>query len=491
MPEIGHSLPPGEFGPLERGGGRRGRRWSLRRIGMLVGAFVLVMGLTALTTAGALLWYGERSIGRVDVANLAGPAEAIGDIEETTGILNVLLVGDDSRRGLTDEQLVALGTDRVDGGRTDTVMLLQLDPGRAHASLLSFPRDLLVTRCDGSEGRINAAYGIGEADGTGGASCLVDTVTELTDIPIQHYVEVNFAGFIDVVDVLGGVTMYIEEPGLRDRYAGLDLEPGCQTLDGTDALGFVRARKIDNDFGRMARQQRFLRELLGEVASAGTLLNVPRLFSLVSAAGSAVETDQELSLADMRRIAFSLRNLTTDGLDTRVVPATPRSINGAAMAVVDEDEAEELFVAFREGSAAPDDLGREQPQEVDASDVPPLTVLNGTGVAGMAAAAAEELEGRGFTVEETGNADRFGYESVRVLHPRELLEEAELVAGAFTEAVVEVGEPGEPFTVVLGSDYDPTDPADDDGQPESTSVAADEPEPEPTFAGATALEHRC
>lgn len=448
------------------------------------------MGLTTSVTAGALLWYGERSISRVDVPGLAEPEERDAGVEELTDILNVLVVGDDSREGLSDEQLVALGTDAVNGGRTDTVMLLQLDPNRDHAAVLSFPRDLLVTRCDGSTGRINAAYGIGEANGTGGAACLVDTVNELTGIRIHHYVEVNFAGFIDVVDVLGGVTMYIEEPGLRDRYAGLDLDPGCQTLDGTQALGFVRARKIDNDFGRMARQQRFVRELVSQATSAGTLLNVPRMFSVVEAAAGAVETDHDLSLTTMRRIAFSLRNLTAERIDTRVVPATARRVNGAAVVVVEEDEAEELFAAFRRGSVAPDDLGREQPDEVDISDVPPLTVLNGVGINGFAAAGAEELEARGFTVEETGNADSFGFHRVRVIHPRGLREEAELVAAVFDDAVLESGDPDEPLTVVLGSDYEPSEPTEDDTAP-SAPTASPEPETTPSFRGAETHARRC
>lgn len=455
---------------------------------MLVGVFVLVVGLTTAATAGALLWYGERAITRVDVPGLVAPGEPVEGIEEITEILNVLVVGDDSRDGLTDEQLAALGTERVAGGRTDTVMLLQLDPAREHAAVLSFPRDLLVTRCDGSNGRINAAYGIGESNGTGGAACLVDTVTDFTGIPINHYVEVNFAGFIDVVDVLGGVTMYIEEPGIVDRYAGLDLDSGCQTLDGTQALGFVRARKIDNDFGRMARQQRFVRELVSEIVSAGTLVNVPRMFAIVDAAGRAVETDSELSLSVMRRLAFSLRNLSAERLDTRVVPAVPRTIGGAAMVVAREDEAEELFAAFREGSIAPEELGREQPQAVDVADVPSLTVLNGVGVAGVAAEAAEELERKGFTVEETGNADRFGFHSTRVIHPRALREEAEVVAGAFDGAVLEVGSLDEPFTVVIGSDYEPSL---DGGEDQTGSTASPEPEPTPTFRGATAHERRC
>src|SRR5699024_6111898 len=137
--------------------------------------------------------------------------------------------------------------------------LVQLDPRRDGAAMMSFPRDLRVERCNGSTGKINAAYAIGEGTDVGGPSCLVQTVNELTDIPIHHYVEVDLAGFIDVVEALDGVSMYLDQP-ITDRYAGVDFPAGCVTMDGAAALGFVRARNIDNDFGRIARQQRFAGE---------------------------------------------------------------------------------------------------------------------------------------------------------------------------------------------------------------------------------------
>lgn len=499
MSDTGQQLLTGQFGPLQRGGrDRRGGGVRWRRVGVLAAVFLVTAAATALLSAGALLWYGERAVTRVHIPGLASPDAASGvEAEEITEVVNVLVVGDDSREGLTEEQLEALGTERVAGGRTDTVMLVQLDPANDHAAMLSFPRDLLVTRCDGSRGRINAAYGIGEQSGVGGGACLVETVSDLTDIPIHHYVEVNFAGFIDVVNVLGGVTMYIEEP-LRDRYAGLDLETGCQQLDGTQALGFVRARHIDNDFGRMARQHRFIRELMSELTSAGTLLNVPRLFSLVDAIGKTVETDQHLSLGDMRRIAFNLRTLTGEQLDTRTVPAVPRRIDGQAYAVAKEEEAEALFQAFREGTRAPGELGREPLEGVQADDVPPLILLNGAGIDGLAAQAAEALEARGFTVAETDNAEHFDYERTQVVHPPERMEEAELVAEAFSDAEIVAGDEGDPLTVVLGATFDPEDLPDADADaeaPDPTPTSPDptlpEPAPEQNFRGAESVKRRC
>jgi LCP family protein required for cell wall assembly len=502
--ELGQTVPTGQFGPLARGGRvREGGAASLdwRRVGTVLTAVFLVAMLTSSVTVGALLWYGERSIGRIDIGD-SGQAGAAGDgMEELDDVLNVLLVGNDSRDGLSEEDLQALGTEEADGSRTDSIMLLQLDPRRDQAALLSFPRDLLVTRCDGSRGRINAAYGIGEADRDGGGpACLLETVTDLTDITVDHYVEVNFAGFIDVVDTLGGITIYFEEP-LRDRPAGLDVPAGCVDLDGQQALGFVRARQeLDNDFGRIARQQRFIREIVQELTSAGTLVNVPRLFSLVDAVGRAVDTDRDLSLGEMRRIAFSLRNASAESLDTRTVPATPRQINGAAFVVPDDDEAEALFASFREGDAAPEELGTSPPTAVTAEDVPPLTVLNGAGVTGLAREAAQVLEDAGMSVAETDNAEGFGVSATEVRYADGHLEEAEVVAAALGGVGVEESDEVDDVTVVLGDDFDPEtiesdrevadgddedddiDPAEVDGLPEEEAA---------TFAGAAEADVDC
>jgi LCP family protein required for cell wall assembly len=479
-------LLPGQYGPVARGG-RPGRGPDWRRVLLFVGATLGLFGILGAGTVGALVWYGERQVNRIDVDGMADP-----DAQRVNDVLNVLLVGSDSREGLTREQLRALGTEDHGGRLTDTIMLLHLDPSREKVALLSFPRDLLVTRCDGSRGRINVAYGIGVREGVGGPTCLVQTVGNLTGIPIHHYAEVDFAGFIRVVDTVGGVTMYFEEP-LRDRAAGLDVPAGCVHLDGVRALGFVRARKaLDSDFGRIARQQRFIGELIDKVTSAGILLNVPRLFALVEAVASSIDADENLSLSDMRRMAFSLRGITSDGVDMRTVPAHSRRIGGAAYVVADEDEAEALFAAFRTGELFPD-VGTEAPRPVGIADVPPLVILNGAGVAGLAAQAQEALEAHGFRVEDTGNTTAFGHDATVVYHPADRIEEAELLAQALPQArlVAERYAGGQdvdtsgPITVVLGSSFDP------DEIPAPTTTAAPMAQPTPTYAGATPGAQHC
>jgi LCP family protein required for cell wall assembly len=493
-------LDEGGFGPLVRGGRVRRGGPDWRRLSLFVLVPCCVFMVAVGTSAAVAVWYGSSQIERIAVPEVVPPGDIDQDgevdVEELTDVLNVLVVGSDSREGLTEDQLLALGTEEEDGLRTDTIMLLQLDPRRDTVSVLSFPRDLLVTRCDGTRGRINAAYAIGEESGIGGPSCLVRTVTDFTGISVNHVIQVNFAGFVDIVDALGGVTLYLEEP-IRDAYAGADFPAGCVTMDGISALSFVRVRRIDSDFGRIARQQRFIREVVREAASVGTLVNPPRLFSLVDAGARAVVTDDQLSLRQMQRIAFSLRDLGPDSLDTRTVPATPRTINGAAFVVADEEAAEELFIAFRESTLARDDLGREEPQAVAIDDVPPVLVLNGAGISGLALEAAEELEAAGFTVDGTDNAESFDFTATQVIHAPEQLEEAQLLAQALGDVVLLPGEEGQQLTVVLGSDFeasevstpDPgaTDAATEgsDDEPTATEApATPTPSPTPTFVGA-------
>lgn len=332
---------PGGFGPAERGrqrprvrlpgGLRRPRLPGTRGLARVLLSGLLVLVLAVLATGTALALYTSSQIKR----------EAVGGLRAASGQMNVLIVGNDSREGLTDEQLQQLGTEGVAGDRTDTVFLLSVSGGRA--ALLSFPRDLYVQRCDGSRGRINSAYGLG------GPTCLVETVSGLSGIPVSHYAEVNFLGFMNIVDAVGGVTVYFEEPFV-DRPAGVDLPAGCQRLDGRQAIGYVRARTVDSDLGRIARQQRFIAELADEVLSVSTVVNVPRLFATAGAAGRSLTASDNLSVLDLLRLARAGRGFAGAGLATYTVPGSPSHIGGAAVLVPDESAAGSIFASFRDGS---------------------------------------------------------------------------------------------------------------------------------------------
>jgi len=267
--------------------------------------------------------------------------------EEVVGLasggrpLHVLITGSDSRDGLSAEERIELTTGNAGGERTDTIMILTIDGSRA--GLLSFPRDLSVTRCDGSVGRINGALAIG------GPGCLVETIRLLSGITVHHHVQVTFGGFRDVVDAVGGVELCLEK-ALTDRSAGIDLPEGCQVLDGREALGFVRVRKIDSDFARVERQQRFIRALAGELLSPGLLVQPWRLVPAVLGVARAVTVDDRMNPIDIARVAMGLRALGRGDVVTATVPAVGfRAPSGAALLRVREEEAAVLFEGFANG----------------------------------------------------------------------------------------------------------------------------------------------
>lgn len=437
-PALGRdSAPPGrrsrgagrsqrdDFGPAVQG--RRSLSTNLprpprvprvnRRAFKAVFVVLLTLALFVLGAATTLAVYATVAMSRVEVTGLA-PVSG--------GIMNVLVVGSDSREGLTPEQLQALGTELVDGQRTDSIFLLSVRGGSA--AVLSFPRDLYVTRCNGSNGRINGAFANSD-----GASCLAATITQTSGIPVTHYMQVNFAGFVDLVDGVGGIPVYLEQP-MVDLFAGVDLPQGCNVLDGRQALGFVRARTIDSDLGRIARQQRFIAELAGQVAAPATLLNPLRLFEVTSAGAGALTADSGMGVVDLARLARAGRGLAGGGLASYTVPTTAQRIDGADVLIA-TDEAEALFASFRDGSVL----------DVPAGDVSledfTVDVLNGAQIEGLAARGAEELTARGFRVGEIGNAQQMVDRTV-VRHGPGFEAAAQLVADQFPGVPIEPGPAG-------------------------------------------------
>lgn len=436
------------------------RRWGTAvRLGLLGLAAVLIL---AVASTLAMWRYANSRIDKTDIAaieeNQGAPASPEGDgtpvpVDDT---LNVLVVGTDSREGLSEQQLLELGTEDLGTNLTDTVMLVQLSPRRDEAVIVSFPRDLRVQPPGGRVSKINAVHPVG------GPDLLVRTVQELTGVTIDHYVEVNIGGFLQITDAVGGVEVCLDAP-MEDRYAGVDLPAGCQVLDGKKAAGFVRSRRVrdqfgaDDDFGRIARQQYFIRQAMTEVTSAGTLANPLKVKRLIDAVASAVTTDRDLGAPEMLRLANSLSSLGPDEVEPRVVPSYYSDATGFTHLY--EDQAEALFDALRTGSAIPQ-VGLTAPAELVASDVR-VVVLNGEGSEGLAAEVEAFLEARGFDVVATGNAGTegtpdFTYTTTEVAYGPggeakarlvlEFLPEAELVA---RDAAPDGGD----VVVTVGADW--------------------------------------
>ena len=467
---------------------RRRRRLLVRFTAAFLVSVLLGMG----TAAGVVRW-GMGQIDRSVVAGLvssrSGSDEAEAEAAERPAarLVNVLVVGNDGREGLTPAQIKSFGTGTAEGNRTDSIMLVQLEvdgPGRG--AVLSFPRDLLTTRCDGTRGRINAAYGIGVEHNGDGPSCLVKTVSTLTGVDIHHYVEVNFAGFLDVVDALGGVGLYLDKP-LSDKKAHINLPAGCVKLKGPDALGFVRARYVDSDFGRIARQQRFLKETVREASHLGVLANPPRLLRIIDAAASSLRTDDNLGLAQMRALALGMRRLTAGGLEVYTVPAKAVLANGVWYVEEQPKAARRLYASFRTGAVVHDDPPPRPAPTVKPK--PPVTVVNGTDRQGLAEAAGAWLQAKGYTVDEVATADGAGLERTRILHPPRLAAAAADLAKLFPGADVIAGVDSLPLTVKLGAEQSARALERRVKATPAGPTAA--PSPKPTFSGAEMTDVDC
>lgn len=401
-----------------------------RRGGAALRRILLTILVLLLAAAVALPVLATLRLNRAPVEGLASGGQP----------MHVLVTGSDSRDGLTREEQIELSTGLDDYGpeRTDSIFILTLQGGEA--AMLAFPRDLWVTRCDGSVGRINVAQSIE------GPGCLVDTVRQLSGIHAHHHVRVTFGGFRDVVDAVGGVEMCLDEP-ISDRDAGIDLPAGCQRLEGGDALGYVRVRKIDDDLQRIQRQQAFVQALAREVTRPAVLFNPLTLWQLSGDAGQAVQVDDSLGPVSMLQLARGGRALAAGDVATYTVPGTPRITSGGAW-VLDtaQPEADRLFARFRDGSVLAEATSTTA-TEVDRSEVP-VVVANGAGISGLAGSVAAELEELGYPVTDVTNAEPTDRTRIRYPSGREAAAER-LAADVPGPATLEEAEV-DTVTVVLG-----------------------------------------
>ncbi|MET9208905.1 LCP family protein [Streptomyces bacillaris] len=332
--------------PKDGSASRRKRPW-LRWAAL--GASFLV-----LVSAGAGWWLYNKLDGNITTDTGAAAELKVYEKERPDQVVmdaqNILLIGSDSRAGDNSKY------GRDDGGsqRSDTTILLHLAADRKSATAVSLPRDLMVEipACrtgDDKEtrerlGQFNSAFELG------GTACTIRTVERLTGIRIDHHMVVDFNGFKDMVDAVDGVEICLKEP-INDKDAHLELPAGRQTLNGEEALGYVRARKTlgdGSDTERMERQQRFLGALVNKMQSNGVLLNPTRLYPVLDAATKSLTTDPGLdSLRDLYDLVRSMRDVPTDQVQFLTVPRQPYRNNPNRDELVEPD-ASELFKQLRE-----------------------------------------------------------------------------------------------------------------------------------------------
>ncbi len=403
------------------------RRSGLALIGrILVGTLLLVLLFAGGIAGGAYLYF-HQSVATVRAHNpdVKSAAKQL-DIPLANQAAIALIVGYDHRKGV----------ESAGPSRSDTMMLVRADPDTKTISLLSFPRDLYVTLyCPDKQtgepvaqgsGRINGAYAICRSQGS------LATVKKLTGLPVNYLVTVDFHGFKQVVDTLGGVWMdvdrryYNKNVGtFATNYADINLQPGYQRLNGNDALEFVRFRHTDSDLFRLARQQEFVKAFKQQVSSSLSPFDLPRLITALTKnveVGSTGSGDLGKTILRYALFAYGLPNghffqtkLDNLGQDSYFnVLASDESLQKALQEFQSPDvEAPKKATAVALGKK----LKTKAPQPKDTS----VYVLNGNGVPGAAANAAYELSQRGYrilTSDASANAPAQDYFKTKVYFAR-------------------------------------------------------------------------
>jgi len=282
--------------------------------------------------------------------------------KKESSAVNYLVVGSDTREGLTRAEIKRLrvgGTEVAAGKRSDTMLLIHISKKRDKAAIISIPRDTyaLIPEHTNSQGKIIPASHskLNSAFNWGGAPLLIDTFEQMSGLRIDHYIEVNFVGFVRMVDALGGVEICTKKD-IDDPKSHLVLPAGRHILDGVDSLKYVRTRQFDGlgDLGRMKRQQEFAGAMLRKATSAGVLLNPVTMLDFINSALDSVVTDQGLSQGDLLTLGKQLRNLSASNVRTLTIPLKyyNYSKNGISGAVLwDPVLAPELFERIKNDDA--------------------------------------------------------------------------------------------------------------------------------------------
>ncbi len=342
------------------------------------------VGIVALSAIG---WLGlgrvSGSINRIDAfANVENRPE------KPTSAMNFLLVGSDNRAGLSKAQIRELwvgGTEVAAGARSDTMLLVHISKKRDNAVIISLPRDSVVTipehiSSDGTktiparQNKLNAAFSFG------GAPLLISTLEGATGLRIDHYIEINFLGFKNIIDALGGIDVCVKK-SINDTKSNLVLDAGLHTLDGIQALKYVRTRYFDGlgDIGRMKRQQEFMSAVLRKASSTGTLLNPIKLVNFFNAAIKTVTTDEQLNKNDLLTLGKQLKNLSADNVRTLTVPLSNANarVSGLGSVVLwDEVLAPELFDRLKNDQAIIDEVKATPSASASASASPTTTIVD-------------------------------------------------------------------------------------------------------------------
>ena len=349
--DYGSPAPRGPIGPGGRGPGGTGRsygggrprpRWG--RISLVIGGIVLVIALIAGIAAYGYISGIDKDLKRTNAFSgltVDRPAKAV------DGAFNILLIGTDSRDPDAKK-------DQANQWRADTLILMHVPADHQSAQLVSLPRDLWVNipsgdnaACDsGNRAKINAAFAFG------GIPRAVRTVECMTDVRLDHVMAIDFGGFKEVTDALGGVDLKVEQDITSIHKPFRKFKKGTMHMDGATALDWIRQRKqfARGDFARMQHQQDFLKAVMDKAASSGTLSNPSKLNAFLESVTKAVTVDEEFSLKDA---AVDFRNLRGENLTFLTSPNKgSETIAGQSVVVSDREKALALYKAMADDKMA-------------------------------------------------------------------------------------------------------------------------------------------
>ncbi|WUX19820.1 LCP family protein [Streptomyces sp. NBC_01439] len=339
-------------GPSE-GRGRKRARTRGQRVRRVL---LLTLAVLVLAVGGTGWWLYSSLDGNISSVDLD---KAIGDDRPQKVVANaqnILVLGSDSRAGANGD----LDHGNVSGARSDTAMLVHIPEGRAKATAVSIPRDTLITRpeCKDGDGKtvksanrvmFNSVYSLA------GPACVVKTVETMSGVRIDHFVEVDFAGFKGLVDALGGVTVTLDKP-MSGAKGGLKLDAGEHKLNGTDSLKFVRTRYgygDGSDLGRIGLQQQFMMAMLSEIKKQDAFGNPARLYKLADAGTKSLTTDSELaSLTALSDFARSMKGVDPETMETIMLPVAYDKVDPNRV-ITAEPQATQLWEALRNDQKIP------------------------------------------------------------------------------------------------------------------------------------------
>lgn len=430
-------------------------RWGTR---MATGLSVLVLGAGGI--GHAVLTNLETGIDRID------PFKDMKNRPAGGHGMNLLLVGTDGRDKITQDEKEKYRLGGAPCHCTDTIMLVHLSADKERASVVSLPRDSyaeIPEHLDQNTGEERAAHPVklNAAYAEGGPNLTVRTVEHMTGVKVDHYLEVDFTGFMTTVDALGGVQICTARP-MKDSYTGLDLAAGPHKLGGGQALQYVRSRHIDGaaDLGRMQRQQKFLASLIKQATSSGVLLNPVQFREVASTMLKSVRADKGFGTQQMLDLGEAMRGFSAASSEFASVPMgdVAYQVKGVGSTVKwDPTKSKQLFQALREDK--PLAVKRHKQASAKQVDVPPqqirIQVYNGTPTDGLGGRIDRALHATGFdTTRSPLNAEQRDLKHTLVVYDPRWDRSAKSLAAALPGAELKaVKGQGPTLKVIAGADY--------------------------------------